>query len=209
MLTLAFSITDTELTKTIIIHPVLYVALYSTGDAPSEVDDYHWAFIVGPSHEEADSKGTLYTMEPRLVPQYTRPYSKEWCWLYNQPTVFLRGQWHLLARLMIAEVADMNMLQAIVLRWGARISMQTHVGWMSVRWVKSVLKSLDEDDGCFGRRMESFESVEAKVCTFWGDHFPSNGAIWIAELVSVAEPIKTPKASSSFSFAPCEHVLQA
>lgn len=160
-----FGITNTEYTQTTIIDPVLYIALYSTGDAPSEVDDYHWTFIVGPSHEEADSKGTLYNMEPRRVPDYNRPYGVggiEWAWLYNQPPVPLRGQYDLLARLMIAEVADMNMLQAIMLRWGGKVSMRMHVEWMSVRWVKDVLKSLDEDEGCLGRRMESFEGVEAE-----------------------------------------------
>lgn len=114
--------------------PVLYIALYSTGDAPLEVDDYHWAFIVGPSHEEPNSKGTLYNMEPRQAPGYKRPYGGEWCWMYNQPTVPLRGQSALLARLMIAEVADMDMLQAVILRWGSKISMREHVEWMSVRW---------------------------------------------------------------------------
>lgn len=168
---LIFSVTNTEYTQTAITEPVLYVALYSTGDAPSEVDDYHWAFIVGPSHEEADSKGTLYSMEPRQAPDYSRPYGLEWGWLYNQPTVPLRGQYDLLARLMIAEVADMDLLQAIVLRWGQRINMRQQVEWMSVRWVKDVLRSLDEDDGCLGRRMESFECVEAEVCSLQSNHF--------------------------------------
>ena len=77
----------------------------------------------------------------------------------------LRGQRDLLVRLMIAEVADMSMLQAVVLRWGERITMREQVEWMSVKWVKDVLKSLDEEEGCLGRRMRSFESVEAKVCT--------------------------------------------
>lgn len=113
-------------------------------------------------------------MEPRRAPDYTRPYGVggiEWAWLYNQPTVPLRGQHGLLARLMIAEVADMNMLQAIMLRWGEKKSMRTHVDWMSVRWVKDVLKSLDEDEGCLGRRMESFDGIEAEVCTFQANHF--------------------------------------
>lgn len=143
--------------------PVLYVALYSTGDEPSEVDDYHWTFIVGPSHEEADSEGTSYSMEPRETVEYNRPCPREWRWLYNQPTIPLRGQSDLLARLMIAEVADMNMLQAIMLRWGGYVSMREHVEWMSIKWVKSVLSSLDEERRCLRRRMASFEGVEAEV----------------------------------------------
>lgn len=143
--------------------PVLYVALYSTGEEPSEVDDYHWTFIVGPSHEEADSEGTSYSMEPREAVEYPRPYPREWGWLYNQPTIPLRGQPDLLARLMIAEVADMDMLQAVMFRWGGTVSMREHVEWMSIKWVKSVLKSLDEEPGCLGRRMESFERLEAEV----------------------------------------------
>lgn len=175
VLILIASVTNTEFTQIAITDPVLYVALYSTGDEPFEVDDYHWAFIVGPSHEEADSKGTLYNMEPRQAPEYRRPYGREWYWLYNQPTVPIRDQCDLLARLMIAEVADMSILQAIMLRWGEMVSMRQHVEWMSVRWVKQVLKSLDDDERCLGRKMESFEAVEAEVCTFRSIHILFDG----------------------------------
>lgn len=129
-----FSVTSTEFARISIIDPVLYIVLYSTGDVSSEIDEYHWALIVGPSHEEHDSKGTLYSMEPRQAPGNRRPHGGEWCWLYNQTTVPLRGQTALLARLMIAEVADMDILQAIILRWGSKIRMRDHVEWMSVRW---------------------------------------------------------------------------
>ena len=95
--------------------------------------------------------------------------------MYNQPTVPLRDQCDLLARLMVAEVADMSILQAIMFRWGEMISMRQHVEWMSVRWVKQVLKSLNEDGGCLGRRMESFESVEDEVCTFRSNHILFDG----------------------------------
>ena len=159
------SITNTVYTQTHVINPVLYVALYSTGDAPSEVDDYHWSFITGPSREEASSRGTLYNMEPRRVLGTNDPNEGEWWWLYNQPTVPLRGDHDLLVRLMIAEVKDMSMLQAIMLRWGHQVSMRAQVDWMSVSWVKDVLKSLDEDQGSLGRRMVSFEGVEAEVCS--------------------------------------------
>lgn len=182
-----FGITNTELTKTAITQPVLYVALYSTGDAPSEADDYHWTFIVGPSHEEPDSKGTLYNMEPRQAPGRKHPCGGEWCWLYNQPSVPLRGQCELLGRLMIAEVADMSLLQEVILRWGAKISMREHVEWTSVAWVKNVLNSLDEEEGCLGRRMENFEIVEAEVCTFSCNHILYDDPIWVASFGSVFE----------------------
>ena len=125
-------------------------------------------------------------MEPRQVPGYSRRHGGDWWWLYNQPTVPLRGQCDLLARLMIAEVADMNMLQAIMLRWGTMISMRDHVEWMSVMWVKNVLMSLDEEEGCLGRRMESFRGVEAEVCAFMSNQVLFDGAVWIAGLVAVA-----------------------
>lgn len=163
VLTLISSITDTELTRIHITDPVLYVALYSTGAEPSEVDDYHWTSIVGPSREEADSEGTSYSMEPRETRDYNRPYPSEWGWFYNQPTIPLRGQPDLLGRLMIAEVVDMDMLQAIMFRWGGTVSMREHVEWVSIKWVKNVLTSLDEERRCLGRRMENFEGVEAEV----------------------------------------------
>ena len=86
---------------------------------------------------------------------------------------------------MIAEVADTSMLQGVMLRWGAKVSMREHVEWTSVAWVKNVLKSLDEDEGCLGRRMESFDIVEAEVCTSSCNHILYDDAIWFASLVSV------------------------
>lgn len=73
-------------------------------------------------------------MDPRQAPGLRHPLGGEWCWLYNQTTVPLRGQSALLARLMIAEIADMDMWQAVVLRWGSMICMREHVEWMSVKW---------------------------------------------------------------------------
>ena len=172
MLTLTSRVTETPkiiYTQAAVNDPVLYIDLYSTGDAPSEVDDYHWVFIVGPSHEEADSKGTLYSMEPR--------HHKEWCWSYSQRIVPIQGRSALLARLMVTEVADMNMLQTNMLRWGEEILMREQVEWMSVRWVKSVLKSLEEDEGCLGKKMKSFECVEAEVRILWSKHVLFDGAI--------------------------------
>ena len=182
ILTLIFSVTDTELTRKDITDPVLYVALYSIGEEPSEVDDFHWVFIVGPSHEEADSEGTLFNMEPRETLDYSHSHPSEWRWFYDQPTIPLRGQHDLLARLMIAEVADMDMLQAIMMSWGGNINMREHPEWVSVKWVKSVLKSLDEERGCLGRRMESFEAVEAEVTTSHSNCIIIDGANGIATL---------------------------
>ncbi len=197
VLTLIFSVTDTKYKQLRIRRPVLYVAVYSVGDAPSEVDDFHWAFLVGPSHEEADSKGTLCSMEPRQAPEHRRPYGGEWYWLYNQPTVHLRRQRDLLARLKIAEVASMKILQRIMLRWSGKVNMRQHVEWMSVRWLKQVLKNLDEDEECLGRRIKSFDPVEAEVCTFPNNHILHDGAIQAASLVSVAEPV-TPSPLRAF-----------
>ena len=148
--------------------PVLYVGLYSTGDAPSEVDDYHWVFIVGPSHEEAGSQGTLYSMEPR--------HHTKWYWSYSQSIVPLQDLSALLVRLMVAEVVDTNMLQMTMLRWAEEVSMRLQVEWMSVRWAQRVLKSL-EDEGCLGKKMKSFESVEAEVRILWSRHIIFDAAL--------------------------------
>ena len=129
-------------------------------------------------------------MEPRRHPGYNRPYGGAWNWLYHQPTVPLRGQCDLLARLMIAEVADMELLQAIVLSWSPNTSMYEHADWMSIRWVKNILKSLDEEEEvCLGRKMESFESVEAEVCTFRSNHILLDRAIRIVRLVLALGPM--------------------
>ena len=149
--------------------PVLYIGLYSTGDAPSEVDDYHWVFIVGPSHEEAGSHGTLYSMEPR--------HHKEWYWSYSQCIVPLQDLSALLVRLMVAKVVDMDMLQMAMLRSAGEVSMRAQAEWMSVRWVQRVLRSLEEDGGCLEKKMKSFESVEAEVRILWHRRIIFDGAL--------------------------------
>lgn len=126
-------------------------------------------------------------MEPRQALNYDRPFCSEWQWLYNQPTISLRGQDDLLVRLRIAEVADMNSLQATVLRWGESIIMREHVEWMSVMWLKNVLKDLEKEGGCLGRRMENFESVEAEVCTYGCNHTFLDGENGIARQFSLEE----------------------
>ena len=138
-------------------------------------------------------------MVPRRHFGYDRPYGGKWNWLYHQPTVLLRGQSDLLVRLMVAEVKNMELLQMMVLSWGAKTNMQEHPDWMSVRWVKNVLKSL-EWGGILGRRMQSFESVEAEVCTFRSNHIFLDGAIWIARLVSAKGPM-TPSPSHSLKMS--------
>ena len=135
-------------------------------------------------------------MEPRRALKYDRPKVREWQWLYNQPTISLRDQDDLVVRLMIAEVADMDTLQAVILRWGQSISMREHVEWMSVNWLKTVLKDLEEEGGCFGRRMGSFESVEAEVCTYGCNHIFLDDPNGIARHISLAE------ASIALSSAP-------
>ena len=191
VLILVFRGTSAVFEQITIEDPVLYVALSSTGKEPSEVDDYHWVLIVGPSHEGADSKGTQGSMEPFGRLEYVcRKYREwQWRWLYNQRTIPLRGQRDLLARLMVAEVADLDLLQAVVLRWALCVCMHTHPEWMSVKWVKNILKGLEEEQGCLGRRMESFESVEAKVITRYSHSFTLDGANMIARSFSLPEPV--------------------
>lgn len=193
-LTLIFRKTNAVFEQIAIANPVLYVGVYSAGEEPSEVDDYHWVFIVGPSHEEPDSKGTRSSMEPFGRLEYIgREYRKwQWRWLYNQRTISLRRQPDLLARLLIAEVADLEMLQAVVLRWALCVCMHAHPEWTSFKWVKNVLKDLEEERGCLGRRMKSFETVEALVITFHSNPFTLDGANMIARPSSLREPVISP-----------------
>ena len=191
VLTLIFRETTTVLEQIPIADPVLYVALYSTGEEPSEIDDYHWVFIVGPSHERADSRGTQSNMEPVGGLEYIcRNYRDcQWRWLYNQRTIPLQSQPDLLARLVVAEVADLEMLQAVVLRWAPYVCMHAHLGWTSVKWIKNVLKDLEGERGCLGRRMDSFESVEAEVITCHCNPFTLDGANMIARPSSLSKPV--------------------
>ena len=76
----------------------------------------------------------------------------------------------------------MDILQAVVLRWATAIDMYDHADWMSVKWIQNVLKDLHNEEGCLGRRMENFESVEGEVCIFYDKHILLDGANGVVRL---------------------------
>ena len=141
-------------------YPVLYVAVYKKDRSPHENDEYHWAFLVGPSNETAESEGVCCGVELHLDPD-GRPI-----WDYNQTIVPLRGEDELLARLLIADIVDLGPLGEIIRDHDITPttertdSMAEGLESNSLTWVREKLEMLERKPECFAYKCHDFSVFE-------------------------------------------------
>ena len=141
-------------------YPVLYVAVYKKDRSPHENDEYHWAFLIGPSNETAESEGICCGVEVHLDSD-GRPI-----WNYNQTIVPLRGEDDLLARLLIADIVDLGPLGEIIRDHDTTPttertdSMAEGLEWNSLTWVRERLEMLERKPECFAYKCHDFSVFE-------------------------------------------------
>ena len=141
-------------------YPVLYVAVYKHDRSPHENDNYHWAFLIGPSNETAESEGVCCGLELHLDSD-SRP-----TWDYNQTIVPLRGENDLLARMMIADIVDLGPLGEIIRDHdGTPTTERTDSvaegsEWNSLAWLRERLEMLERRPECFAYKCNDFSVVE-------------------------------------------------
>ena len=138
-------------------YPVLYVALYKKDVFSHEKDDFHWAFLIGPSTERAESEGVRCRVD-------LHPDSNGWT--YSQTIVPLRGEDDLLARMMVAEIENLGPLGEIIRDQDATptteptASMTGDSDWNSLEWVREKLEVLERKSGCLVHRCANFSKFE-------------------------------------------------
>ena len=133
-------------------YPVLYVAVYKNDRPPHENDEYHWAFLIGPSQETAESEAVRCGAELRMDSNGLPT------WSYNQTIVPLCGENDLLARVRIAKIVDLGPLGGIMRDLNATPttersnSMARDSEWNSLAWVQEKLEILERKSECFAHK---------------------------------------------------------
>ena len=141
-------------------YPVLYVAIYKNGRSPCAIDEYRWAFLIGPSNEIAESEGVRCCVDLRLDSNGLPT------WDYNQIIVPLRGEDDLLARMLVAEIVDLGPLgeilrdQHVNLMTERTDSIAGDSDWRSVEWVRERLEMLERKPECLAHKCHDFSMFE-------------------------------------------------
>lgn len=160
---LATALLSTATVDIAIKYPVLHVAVYKT-DGPIQEDDeeddgYHWAFLIGPANEAAESEGVRCGVELHLD-SHGRP-----TWDYNQTIVPLCGEDDLLARIMIADIVNLGPLgeilrdQDVTPTTERTDSMAGDSDCNSLAWIQEMLQRLDLKPECFAYKFSNFIDV--------------------------------------------------
>ena len=141
-------------------YPVLYIAVYKNHRPSRENDEYRWAFLIGPSHETAQSEGVRCGVELHL------DFKGRPTWNYSQTIVPLRGEDDMLARLLIADVVNLRPLGEVIRDYDITPTVErtdSMVGdseWNSVDWVREKLDMLERKPECFAYKCHDFSMFE-------------------------------------------------
>ena len=143
-------------------HPVLYVGIYAGAHSPHEKGDFHWAFLIGPSKDRAESEGVRCGIDFHLDSNGRRT------WGYNQTIVPLNRQPGLLVRMLLAEIADLRPLGEIIHDHDSTPTAECpdFIGeaseWTSLAWVREKLEKLERKPECFAYECCKFRDFERR-----------------------------------------------
>ena len=151
---------STATVDVLIKYPKLYVAIYLNDRSPRQ---YHWAFLIGPSKETAESEGVYCGMRVELDSNGL-PHLN-----YTQVVVPLRGEDHLLVRMFVADIVDLGPLGEILRDEDLTpmTELTDSMSWdskgNSLPWVVEKLKMLDKKPECF-----SYKCHDLNLCGYVG-----------------------------------------
>ena len=137
-------------------YPVLYVGVYAGARSPHEKGKFHWAFLIGPSTDRAESEGVRCGIDFHLDSNGRRT------WSYNQTIVPLSRQPGLLVRMLLAEIVDLRPLGEIIRDHDSTPtaerpgSMGEASEWTSLAWVREKLEMLERKPECFAYKCRKF-----------------------------------------------------
>ena len=141
-------------------YPVLYVALYAGACSPHEKGEFHWAFLIGPSNDRAESEGVRCGIDFQLDSNGRRS------WSYNQTIVPLSRQPGLLVRMLLADIVDLRPLGEIIRDHDStptveRLGFMGEASeWTSLAWVGEKLEMLERKPECFAYKCDKFCNFE-------------------------------------------------
>ncbi|EGX94146.1 hypothetical protein CCM_02417 [Cordyceps militaris CM01] len=106
--------------------PRLYLALYARGG-----DGYHWALLVGPKHEDQNTRATRYHAKQHLTK-----------WQYNEVNISTAATNMILIRIFAAKVQNMDRVESIMRSVPVRPNVP---GWTCRSWVTEAYEKLRSD----------------------------------------------------------------
>ena len=137
-------------------NPVLYVGVFAGARSPLEKAKYHWAFLIGPSNDKAESEGVRCGIDCHLDSNGRRT------WSYNQTIVPLSRQPGLLVRMLLADIVDLKPFGEIIRDHNSTPtaerpgSMGEASERTSLAWVREKLEMLGKKPECFAYRCYEF-----------------------------------------------------
>ncbi|KFA53510.1 hypothetical protein S40293_06531 [Stachybotrys chartarum IBT 40293] len=123
---------------------------------PSDKDRlYHWAFIVGPKTESANSYGRRFHAKETMTVEGTPPVLKS-RWVYENRETSMAPTSMLLTRIVIAKVKDKRRLQSIFEDTPLRPEVD---GWNCVGWAKEGFEAALRNGNALGTSADNWKLV--------------------------------------------------
>ncbi|KAG8162355.1 hypothetical protein KVR01_008120 [Diaporthe batatas] len=120
----------------------LYIALYARGGdsiMSGGEDKYHWALLVGPKHEDSNSKGKRFHVKETMTTVDGRTQSR---WLYEERDIGMNPTAMILVRVIIGKVANLERVASVLRKVPLH---QEQAGWNCVSWLRDALEALRRD----------------------------------------------------------------
>ena len=151
-------------------YPVLYIGIYAKARSPHDKEEVHWAFLIGPSNDRAESEGVRCGIDFHLDSNGRRT------WSYNQTIIPLTREPGLLLRMLLADIVDLRPLGEILRDHDSTPtaerpgSMGEASEWTSLAWMQEKLEMLERKPECFAYNCCNFRPDEwmgRKAAEWW------------------------------------------
>ncbi|KAK2596537.1 hypothetical protein N8I77_013423 [Diaporthe amygdali] len=126
----------------------LYIALYARGGdslMSGGEDKYHWALLVGPKHEDNNSKGKRYHVKETMTTVGGRTQSR---WVFEEREIGMNPTAMILVRVIIGKVTNAERVAALLREVPVR---DNQSGWNCVWWLREALEMLRADGKALSR----------------------------------------------------------
>ncbi|KAH8777366.1 hypothetical protein F5883DRAFT_409224 [Diaporthe sp. PMI_573] len=120
----------------------LYIALYARGGdsvMSGGEDKYHWALLVGPKHEDSNSKGKRFHVKETMTTVDGRTQSR---WVFEERDIGMNPTAMILVRVIIGKVANLERVASVLREVPVR---DNQSGWNCVWWLREALDMLRAD----------------------------------------------------------------
>ncbi|POS73721.1 hypothetical protein DHEL01_v207890 [Diaporthe helianthi] len=120
----------------------LYIALYARGGdsvMSGGEDKYHWALLVGPKHEDSNSKGKRFHVKETMT---TVDGSTQSRWVFEEREIGMNPTAMILVRVIIGKVVSLERVASVLRNVPVNGGQP---GWNCISWLRDALEMLRAD----------------------------------------------------------------